>query len=195
MTLTYVALGLSLLALALASRKGRVKKLEEELARLKSVEWSYRELRRDLDARVGETRKHLALVARGVKVSPEAILSGRSHEEAAGEDEIRATIERAVKDNKIAVFMKGTPEQPACGFSATVVGIFNELGVPYAGINAVASPRFRGVLSAYSNWPTLPQVFVDGKLVGGCDIVKEMKESGELQKAVDAALKPAPAAS
>lgn len=105
------------------------------------------------------------------------------------EEQMLATIKEAIEKNKIAVFMKGTPAQPMCGFSAAVVDIFNQMSVPYAGVNAIEHPRFRQVLSAHSNWPTLPQVFVGGKLIGGCDIVREMKASGELDKVVAEALK------
>ena len=105
------------------------------------------------------------------------------------DDEMLSTIKSAIESNKVAVFMKGTPTQPMCGFSATVVDIFNQMNVPYEGVNALVNPRFRQVLSTYSNWPTLPQVFVAGKLVGGCDIVREMKASGDLDKLVAEAMK------
>jgi monothiol glutaredoxin len=76
--------------------------------------------------------------------------------------------------------MKGTPEQPACGFSMRTSGALNELGVRYAALDILPDPRIRQELSALSNWPTIPQLFVNGKLVGGCDIVMEMYEDGEL---------------
>src|SRR5205807_6890731 len=78
------------------------------------------------------------------------------------------------------LFMKGTPEAPACGFSARTAGALNALGVRYAALDILPDPRIRQELSAISNWPTIPQLFVGGKLVGGCDIVTEMYESGEL---------------
>lgn len=104
------------------------------------------------------------------------------------EEQMLATIKDTIAKNKVAVFMKGTPTQPKCGFSATVVDIFNKMNVPYVGVDALEDPRFRHVLSAHSQWPTLPQVFVDGKLIGGCDIVREMKATGELDKVVAAAI-------
>ena len=76
--------------------------------------------------------------------------------------------------------MKGTPEQPACGFSARTVAALQALGTPFAAVDILPDPRIRQELSAISNWPTIPQLFVDGELVGGCDIVTEMYESGEL---------------
>jgi monothiol glutaredoxin len=78
--------------------------------------------------------------------------------------------------------MKGTPDQPACGFSARTVAILQSLGQPFAAVNVLPDPRIRQELSALSNWPTIPQLFVDGELVGGCDIVTEMYQSGELQQ-------------
>jgi monothiol glutaredoxin len=105
------------------------------------------------------------------------------------EDQMLVTIKDAIEKHKIAVFMKGTPAQPRCGFSATVVDILNKMNVPYVGVDAIADPRFRHVLSAHSGWPTLPQVFVGGKLIGGCDIVREMKATGELDKVVAEAVK------
>jgi monothiol glutaredoxin len=98
------------------------------------------------------------------------------------------SIKRTIDENKIVIFMKGTPAQPRCGFSATVVDILNGMNVPYVGIDAIQDPRFRQVLSGHSQWPTLPQVFVDGRLIGGCDIVRELKASGELDKIVAAAI-------
>jgi len=100
------------------------------------------------------------------------------------EEEMLATIKDTIASNTIAVFMKGTPTHPKCGFSAAVVDILNGLGVPYKGVDAIEDPRFRHVLSAHTQWPTLPQVFVGGKLIGGCDIVREMKASGELDRVV-----------
>jgi len=105
------------------------------------------------------------------------------------DEQMLATIKDAIEKNKIAVFMKGTPAQPMCGFSAAVVEILNQMKVPYAGINSIEHPRFRQVLSAHSQWPTLPQVFVGGKLIGGCDIVREMKATGELDKVIAEATK------
>jgi monothiol glutaredoxin len=95
-------------------------------------------------------------------------------------DEIRSFIENAIKENKVMLFMKGTPQQPACGFSMRASGVLNELGVQYAALDILPDPRIREELSAVSGWPTIPQLFVGGELVGGSDIVLEMYESGEL---------------
>jgi monothiol glutaredoxin len=95
-------------------------------------------------------------------------------------DEIRGFIENAIKENQVMLFMKGTPQQPACGFSMRTSGALNTLGVKYAALDILPDPRIREELSGLSGWPTIPQLFVDGELVGGCDIVMEMFESGEL---------------
>ncbi|HEX6584016.1 MAG TPA: Grx4 family monothiol glutaredoxin [Thermoleophilaceae bacterium] len=95
-------------------------------------------------------------------------------------DEIRGFIENAIKENQVMLFMKGTPQQPACGFSMRTSGALNALGVKYAALDILPDPRIREELSALSGWPTIPQLFVDGELIGGCDIVMEMFESGEL---------------
>jgi monothiol glutaredoxin len=95
-------------------------------------------------------------------------------------DEIRSFIENAIKENRVMLFMKGTPQQPACGFSMRASGALNTLGVKYAALDILPDPRIREELSAVSGWPTIPQLFVDGELVGGSDIVMEMFESGEL---------------
>jgi monothiol glutaredoxin len=95
-------------------------------------------------------------------------------------EEIRSFIENAIKENKVMLFMKGVPHQPACGFSARTAGALNALGVQYAALDILPDPRIREELSGLSGWPTIPQLFVDGELVGGSDIVMEMFESGEL---------------
>ena len=95
-------------------------------------------------------------------------------------DEIRSFLQQAIDENSVMLFMKGTPEQPACGFSMRTSGALNALGVRYAALDILPDPRIREELSGISNWPTIPQLFVDGKLIGGCDIVMEMYESGEL---------------
>ncbi len=99
-------------------------------------------------------------------------------------DEIREFLDNAIKENSVMLFMKGTPNQPACGFSARTAGALNALGVQYAALDILPDPRIRQELSALSNWPTIPQLFIDGRLVGGCDIVMEMYESGELAEAL-----------
>ena len=95
-------------------------------------------------------------------------------------DEIRGFIENAIKENRVMLFMKGTPQQPACGFSMRTSGALNALSVKYAALDILPDPRIREELSGLSGWPTIPQLFVDGELVGGSDIVMEMFESGEL---------------
>ena len=93
---------------------------------------------------------------------------------------IRDAIAEAIRDNKTILFMKGTPDAPACGFSARTVGALQALDAPFAAVDILPDPRIRQELSALSNWPTIPQLFVEGELVGGCDIVTEMFETGEL---------------
>lgn len=97
---------------------------------------------------------------------------------------IREAIEEAISEHKVILFMKGTPEAPACGFSARTVAILQSLEVPFAAVDILPDPRIRQELSAISNWPTIPQLFHDGELLGGCDIVTEMHESGELAAAL-----------
>jgi monothiol glutaredoxin len=97
---------------------------------------------------------------------------------------IREAIAEALGEHKVILFMKGTPEAPACGFSARTVAILQSLDAPFAAVDVLPDPRIRQELSAISNWPTIPQLFVDGELVGGCDIVTEMYESGELAQAL-----------
>jgi monothiol glutaredoxin len=94
--------------------------------------------------------------------------------------EIREAIERAIADHRVILFMKGTPEQPRCGFSARTVAALQSLQAPFAAVDILPDPRIREELSGLSGWPTIPQLFVDGELVGGADIVAEMYESGEL---------------
>jgi monothiol glutaredoxin len=93
---------------------------------------------------------------------------------------IREAIAQAIDENPVILFMKGTPEQPMCGFSARTAGALQALGAPFAAVDILPDPRIRQELSAISNWPTIPQLFVNGELVGGCDIVTEMFETGEL---------------
>ena len=95
-------------------------------------------------------------------------------------EEIRDFIQNAISENQVMLFMKGTPEQPACGFSMRTSAALNALGVRYAALDILPDPRIRQELSGISDWPTIPQLFVNGKLIGGCDIVTEMYESGEL---------------
>jgi monothiol glutaredoxin len=95
-------------------------------------------------------------------------------------NQIRDAIAQAIGENPVILFMKGTPEQPMCGFSARTVAALQALNAPFAAVDILPDPRIRQELSALSQWPTIPQLFVNGELVGGCDIVTEMYESGEL---------------
>jgi monothiol glutaredoxin len=97
---------------------------------------------------------------------------------------IRDAIAEAIAEHKVILFMKGTPEAPACGFSARTVAALQELDTPFAAVDILPDPRIRQELSAISNWPTIPQLFVNGALLGGADIVAEMYESGELAQAL-----------
>jgi monothiol glutaredoxin len=97
---------------------------------------------------------------------------------------IRDAIAEAIGEHDTILFMKGTPEAPACGFSARTVAMLQSLEAPFAAVDILPDPRIRQELSAISNWPTIPQLFAGGELVGGCDIVTEMYESGELAEAL-----------
>jgi monothiol glutaredoxin len=95
-------------------------------------------------------------------------------------DEVLAEIEREVRENRVVVYMKGTPSFPMCGFSAATVKVLNEIGVPFKAVDVLAEPAKREAIKVYANWPTIPQVYAGGKFVGGCDIVREMHARGEL---------------
>jgi monothiol glutaredoxin len=97
---------------------------------------------------------------------------------------MRDAIQEAIAENPVILFMKGNPDAPACGFSARTVAILQSVGAPFAAVDVLPDPRIRQELSALSNWPTIPQLFIEGELVGGCDIVTEMYESGELQQSL-----------
>jgi monothiol glutaredoxin len=100
---------------------------------------------------------------------------------------IRDAIAEAIGEHEVILFMKGTPEAPACGFSARTVAALQSTGAPFAAVDILPDPRIRQELSALSNWPTIPQLFVKGELVGGCDIVTEMYETGELSQVLGVA--------
>ena len=102
--------------------------------------------------------------------------------------DIRSRIEQDVSSNDILIYMKGTPDSPQCGFSAATIEVFNSLGVPYSTRDVLADPELRQGIKAFSNWPTIPQVYVKGQFLGGCDIVTEMYQRGELQQVVQDAL-------
>jgi monothiol glutaredoxin len=94
---------------------------------------------------------------------------------------IEQFIDSEVKGSDVVLFMKGTPQFPMCGFSGQVVQILDHLGVPYKGLNVLESDDLRQGIKSFSNWPTIPQLYVKGEFVGGCDIIREMFQSGELQ--------------
>ncbi len=95
---------------------------------------------------------------------------------------INEKIKDIITKNDIVLFMKGTPEMPQCGFSMTVSNILKELKVKFSSVNVLADPEIRQGIKDFSNWPTVPQLYVKGEFIGGCDIVKEMYENGELKK-------------
>ena len=106
---------------------------------------------------------------------------------------LRDAISEAIRDNEVILFMKGTPDQPMCGFSARTAAALQAIGKPFAAVDVLPDPRIRQELSSVSEWPTIPQLFVKGELVGGCDIVTEMFETGELHETLGGE-KPAEAA-
>jgi monothiol glutaredoxin len=95
---------------------------------------------------------------------------------------IEQFIDNEVKSNDVVLFMKGTPQFPQCGFSGQVVQILDHVGVGYKGLNVLESAELRNGIKDYSNWPTIPQLYVKGEFVGGCDIIREMFQAGELQQ-------------
>ncbi len=94
-------------------------------------------------------------------------------------------IQSELDSNDVVVFMKGTPVFPQCGFSATVVGVLSHLGIKFKGIDVLQDPGLRDGIKQFSNWPTIPQLYVKGEFVGGCDIIREMFQAGELQALLD----------
>jgi monothiol glutaredoxin len=99
---------------------------------------------------------------------------------------IEQFIDNELKGNDVVLFMKGTPQFPMCGFSGQVVQILDYLGVPYRGVNVLENDELRQGIKEFSNWPTIPQLYVKGEFLGGCDIVREMFQSGELQQQLSA---------
>jgi monothiol glutaredoxin len=99
--------------------------------------------------------------------------------------EVQSWIDNVVKTNDMVVFMKGTPDQPMCGFSGRVVQMLDYLGVPYQAVNVLESDSLRDGIKTYSDWPTIPQLYVKGEFIGGCDIVTEMFQSGELKQTLE----------
>ena len=98
---------------------------------------------------------------------------------------IHDTIKSDITDNDVVLFMKGTPQFPMCGFSGQVVQILDYLGVPYKGVNVLENDEIRQGIKDFANWPTIPQLYVKGEFVGGCDIIREMFQAGELQSFLD----------
>ena len=98
---------------------------------------------------------------------------------------VNQRISQEVADNPVVLFMKGSPVFPQCGFSAAVVQILSQLGVPFKGIDVLSDQEIREGIKAYSDWPTIPQLYVKGEFVGGCDIIREMYETGELQQVLE----------
>ena len=105
--------------------------------------------------------------------------------------DVVSEIDREVKSHPVVVYMKGTPRFPMCGFSAATVEVLDELGVPYKAVDILAEAGKREAVKAYTKWPTIPQVFVGGKFIGGCDIVREMHGRGELAPLIRAAVEAA----
>ena len=105
--------------------------------------------------------------------------------DAATTDPVHDFIAKAVAENPVIVFMKGDPDQPRCGFSAAVVQILDHLGVEYVGVDVLQSEALRQGVKSFSDWPTIPQLYVKGEFVGGCDIVREMFQTGELQSMLE----------
>ena len=100
--------------------------------------------------------------------------------------DVKKQIHDTVTGNPVVLFMKGTPQFPQCGFSATAVQILKACGVnQFASVNVLTEPEIRAGIKDYANWPTIPQLYVNGEFVGGCDIMKEMYQSGELQKQLE----------
>ena len=120
--------------------------------------------------------------AAGAPAEPSPVRGAASA--AAEPNPVRDAIARAIEEHKVILFMKGTPDAPACGFSARTVAALQALETPFAAVDVLPDPRIRAELSAISNWPTIPQLFANGELIGGCDIVTEMYESGELGEAL-----------
>ncbi|WP_207476364.1 Grx4 family monothiol glutaredoxin [Arenibaculum pallidiluteum] len=95
-------------------------------------------------------------------------------------------IRRDITENDVVLFMKGTPVFPQCGFSAAVVQVLNHMGVTFKGVDVLVDPSLRQGIKEFTNWPTIPQLYVKGEFLGGCDIVREMYETGELQESLRA---------
>ena len=113
--------------------------------------------------------------------APETQTAAAETAQDSGQDQVAGFIRKTLADNPVVVFMKGEPDQPRCGFSAVVVQILDHLGVEFVGVDVLQDERLRQGIKAFSDWPTIPQLYVKGELVGGSDIVREMFQSGELK--------------
>ncbi len=102
------------------------------------------------------------------------------------ENSIKSKIQKLIDDNEIMLFMKGTPDMPQCGFSAAVIGVLNYHGVKYSTNNVLQDDEIREGIKEFSDWPTIPQLYVKKEFIGGCDIIREMHENGELKNFFDA---------
>ena len=98
---------------------------------------------------------------------------------------VKSRIEKEISSNQVVLFMKGTPVFPQCGFSSMVSQVLSHIGVEFKGVDVLAEPTLRDGIKSFSDWPTIPQLYVKGEFIGGCDIVKEMYENGELQELFD----------
>jgi monothiol glutaredoxin len=105
--------------------------------------------------------------------------------------DMKDEIQKTIDENMVVLYMKGTKEMPMCGFSNSVVQMMNNYGVPYVDVNVLEDPEIRVNLSEITNWPTIPQLFINGEMVGGCDIALELHQSGELKKMLEVAEKKA----
>lgn len=101
--------------------------------------------------------------------------------ETVNDDPVRGFIANTIEEHPVVLFMKGVPDQPQCGFSATCVQILDHLGVDFVGVNVLQSDDLRQGIKTFSDWPTIPQLYVKGEFIGGCDIIREMFQSGELK--------------
>lgn len=117
-----------------------------------------------------------------------SVEANHSSEAGAQGGDIQAEIAKINSDNPIVLYMKGTPDQPMCGFSASASAILSSYGKPYTAVNVLADPEIRQGIKVYGNWPTIPQLYVGGELMGGSDIMRQMHESGELLSVIESAL-------
>ena len=106
-------------------------------------------------------------------------------------EDVMTEIENEIRNNKVVLYMKGTPASPQCGFSAATTEILQDLGKPFHTVDVLSSPEKRDAIKRFSNWPTIPQVYVNGKFIGGCDIVRELHAKGELAPMLRAAVEQA----